>query len=113
MQIFARSVVKQQRWDEAIAVYQQLLTTYPHAQHVAYCGWGQVLVQQGKLAEAITIYNKVIAFRPQDSEAHYLLGMALQQQQKLPAAKAAFQKALQFDPQHQAARQSLKQIDRQ
>jgi Flp pilus assembly protein TadD len=54
----------------------------------------------------------LIAFRPQDSDAHYLLGIALQQQQKLPAAKAAFQKALQLDPQHEAARHSLKQIDR-
>jgi tetratricopeptide (TPR) repeat protein len=68
---------------------------------------GNVLADQGHLAEAISNYQTAVELNPDFAAAHYNLGNALALQGKYAEAISHFQKALQLRPGDTKARQSL------
>lgn len=58
----------------------------------------QVFEQQGKVAEAIGIWQAIIARNPSDAGAFASLGVDLSRQHAYPEAAAAYRKALRLDP---------------
>jgi Flp pilus assembly protein TadD len=58
-----------------------------------YNNLGIALGSQGKLAEAIAVFNQAIQINPKDPTSRQNLGVAFWSQGKLPEAVASLQKA--------------------
>jgi tetratricopeptide (TPR) repeat protein len=56
------------------------------------------LVKEKKVAEAIPEFRKAVAMAPDDSRAHYNLGVALRHQGQIQEAVAELRKAIETDP---------------
>ncbi len=67
---------------------------------------GAILVNQGKMAEAQTQFEKAIQADPTMAEAHYQLAMTLINQGKIPDAIKALQQYLSLNPTGQNAQQA-------
>ncbi len=68
---------------------------------------------EGKMTEALTEFNKVVAENPNLPDAYYYRGLALLASGKSAEAKADFQKLLELDPKHanaDEAREFLKSM---
>ncbi|MEB3245137.1 MAG: tetratricopeptide repeat protein [Vampirovibrionales bacterium] len=63
----------------------------------ALLGLGQTLHQEGKLKEALSVYQKAAAHYPNDAVLFYNLGAVHHAMASLPQAAAAYQKAIQLD----------------
>lgn len=61
----------------------------------------------GRLAEAVALYEQVVAVEPSHQEAHYLLGLSRFGLNQLPAAAIDFEQAVRLSPQHAEARHYL------
>jgi tetratricopeptide (TPR) repeat protein len=59
---------------------------------------GNVLQEQGKLDEAIEVYSKALAIKPDYVDAYHNMGVVLQNQGKLDEAIEAYNKALALKP---------------
>ncbi len=68
---------RDQKWDEAIARYDQALKADPNLAE-AYLGLGYCLVNQKKYEDAIQPLRTAERFMPQNPEVHNSLGTALQ-----------------------------------
>jgi tetratricopeptide (TPR) repeat protein len=66
--------------------------------YVAHDGLGTVLMQKGKVDEAIAHYQEALQITPQDAKVHSNLGMALFQKGSLDEAITHLQKAAQIQP---------------
>jgi Flp pilus assembly protein TadD len=64
----------------------------------AHYGLGLTLLQEERLDEAITHYQKALEINPDNAEAHNNLGNALQQKGKLDEAISHFQQAAEINP---------------
>lgn len=89
-------LVEQERWQEAIAVYQRAIQLQPE-QAVLHSNLGRVLFRHSPL-EAIAAYRKAIQLQPDFGLAHYNLGLALQHQNQHQAALECFQQTLRLEP---------------
>ena len=68
---------------------------------------------EGKMAEALTEFNKVVGENPNLPDAYYYRGLAYLASGKSAEAKADFQKLLDLDPKHanaDEAREFLKSM---
>jgi tetratricopeptide (TPR) repeat protein len=64
----------------------------------AHVNWGNALIAQGKLSEAIPHYQQALAIQPEDADAHRNWGVALARQNRLDEAIAHFRRALELRP---------------
>jgi Tfp pilus assembly protein PilF len=68
---------------------------------------GNLFLGQGKFEDAIKVYRKVLAVKPDFAEVYNNMGVALQQQGKLDAAAECYQQALLINPAYPDAHQNL------
>ena len=64
---------------------------------------GQILYDQGKLAEAITEWRETARLAPNHAKAHHLLGLALQDQGNTEEAISELQTSVRLDPENATA----------
>jgi Tfp pilus assembly protein PilF len=68
---------------------------------------GVVLVEQGKLEEAIECYRHALALQPEYAISHYNLGNALKEQENLEGAGISYRRALALHPRFAEAHSNL------
>jgi tetratricopeptide (TPR) repeat protein/SAM-dependent methyltransferase len=68
---------------------------------------GDVLIEQGKLDDAVAHYHRALALKPGFAEAHNNLGNALKKQGKLDEGAAQYERALALKPDYVVARYNL------
>jgi Flp pilus assembly protein TadD len=73
----------------------------------AHNNLGAVLLQSGRVAEAIVHHEQALRLKPDDAMAHLCLGTALFQLGKLPAAVGHYEQALRLKPDLAQARNQL------
>ncbi|MDR2885245.1 MAG: tetratricopeptide repeat protein [Rikenellaceae bacterium] len=80
----AKSLYKQQRWDEAAGMFAPLAADSLHRQHApeAYYDQGNALFRQRKFAEAIEAYKQSLRLNPADQQAKFNLAYAQKMQQE-------------------------------
>ena len=93
----------QSRWDEAIALLQQLLRTYPDCEITHNIG-GVVVAAAGDQNNAIPLYDRAIALAPDYVEAFNNRGNALRALGKMVEALADFDTAIALWPDYVEAR---------
>ena len=102
MQLTATSFMSQDKLNEAITVFQNLLKLKPdHAE--AWYEMGNALAQQGKLDEALIAYRKQVEVKPDHPDVWFGIGYALAQQGKLDEAVAAYRKQVKINPDNKGA----------
>ena len=106
--------------DQAEILYKKILSTYPERKdvnnpatevyHLVSTDLGNVLVKQGKLAQATNFYQKAVEFKPNFAEAHNNIAEALQQQGRFNEAFEACQQAIKYKPDFALAHHNLAHI---
>ena len=84
----------------------KLLKSYPQSLAVLNI-LGVALRGQGKLQEAVNIFNKAIQLKPSYAMAHSNLGLALHDLGQLDAAVKSYERALMIDPDYPEAQNNL------
>src|SRR5262249_23076590 len=79
-------------YDGALAAYEKCNRLKPSP--AALNNAGYVLIQQGKLDDAVAVTRKALDLDPLNYKAHYNLGLYFRRQNKLDDARAALEKAL-------------------
>ena len=109
------SFQQQLRIEAAIYSYQQAISCWkksskqallPYAVN-AYSNWGCILVQSGKIDEAIAVFQAGIAVAPDDATLYNNLGIALLEQRKPEEAIALCRRAIELQPELVIARHNL------
>lgn len=93
----ARTLVQQQRWEEAIAHYQTVLQQHPDWGE-AYLELGNVFLHLKRWQDAVHCYQQVIQLQPQNPQAYHNLGDAFSKLQRWEEAVTAYQQAIQLKP---------------
>jgi len=75
--------------------------------YVAHLNLGNVLLQEGRVDDAIVHYQKVLKIKPRYADAHFDLGNALDQKGRTDEAISQYQKALEINPGHAGAHNNL------
>jgi tetratricopeptide (TPR) repeat protein len=85
----------------------------------AYASLGDIMLETGRLQEAVTLYRQALSFSNTDgvgssahAHTHNSLGLALEQQGNLEAAIAEFQQAVTLDPSFTEAQTNLREAQR-
>src|SRR5437867_212890 len=86
-----------QVWRDSERLWTQALTVDPKSS-IAHYNWGVVLAQQGKLADAVSHYQRALEIRPDFAEPLNNWGDALARQGRLAEASEHFQRALRIRP---------------
>src|SRR5438128_1772614 len=94
------------RFDEAIEHLKKVVQSVPQHQ-MATLTLGQLLLRQGKKAEAEQILSEAVSRWPASGAAQRGLGSALAAQQKQDAALACYRKAMEIDPSDEQAVQAM------
>ncbi|UKO97452.1 tetratricopeptide repeat protein [Nostoc sp. UHCC 0870] len=96
----AKIYQEQDRLDEAIAAYQQVLALAPNrfVASMAHNNLGNAFQTQGNLEAAVKSYQKAIEIRPDSVDSYYNLGNTLSEKLELAAAIESYQKALDIRP---------------
>jgi tetratricopeptide (TPR) repeat protein len=71
------------------------------------CNLGAELIQEGRITEAIQLYEKTLRFTPYFPEAHYNLGVALVRLDRLPETMGHWEQALRIKPDYAEAHYNL------
>jgi len=74
---------------------------------LAHNNLGALLMRQGRIDEALSEFQHVVAIAPDYEVGHYDLGHALLRQGQLDAAIAEFRKAIELDPSYANAQNNL------
>ena len=98
-------LLRQGRFDEAVGHYSDAVRLKP--EYLYYFNLANALVDAGKPAVAIPIYQQALRLNPNSGQAHHNLGLALQAQGKSDAASAEFRAALQLQPDYESAEHNL------
>lgn len=83
--------------EEAIALYQQLLTNHPEVVS-AWSGLGLCHAEMGNFAEAEADFWKFLNTSPDSASVHYFLGRLLLRENKPLAARQEFEQTKALDP---------------
>jgi len=94
---------KQERFDEALAIFDKMLARYPNAVEAHY-NRATILGDLKRFDEALAAYDKVLALRPDFVFALNNRGWVLQKLRRYDEALASYDKALAIDPNYSAAR---------
>ncbi len=97
------------QYDLAVQFYQEAIAQpiVPTSQVAAYTNLAGLHLQQGRLTEAIALYERVTELAPTFARGFYNLGVACKQAHHLPAAIAAYQRAIALDPDDGVIQQNL------
>jgi tetratricopeptide (TPR) repeat protein len=87
-----------ERWDEVVDVYRGAVSRRPADGQARIRLGAALLHMQDRAAEAEPELREATRLRPEDAEAHALLGNALALMGRAPEAVAAFEQALRLDP---------------
>jgi tetratricopeptide (TPR) repeat protein len=90
----------------AESLWLQTLRRNPNCS-MAHNNLGLVLLQKGKVNEAISHYQEALQIKPDNAEAHFNLGLSFGKQGRLDEAITQFQQALQIKPGFEPAHYSL------
>ncbi len=90
------------RRDLAIEFYRRMLELDPQ-DTLALASIGFQHAQQGRKRDALAMFDRVVALKPRDAEAHFNRGFLLQELNDHDRAMAAFQQALAIDSDHDRA----------
>jgi tetratricopeptide (TPR) repeat protein len=91
-------LVEQERWMEAIAVYQQAIERFPNHANLRQA-LSTAQMRSGNIEAAIAEYQATITLDPQQPSWVYLsLGQLLVEQGQLVEAIAVYQQAIELDP---------------
>ncbi|MEG4353287.1 tetratricopeptide repeat protein [Microcoleus sp. LAD1_D3] len=91
------ALVRQNRFDDAIASYQTALRYHPNNFEI-HLELGKVLEKEKKWDEAIISYRRAIELNPDYSWSHQHLGDALAELGQIHEASACYRRALQLQP---------------
>lgn len=83
-------------------VYRDILRTEPDDPIIVY-NLAKAFEEQGRLADAISHFERATQLKPDFPEAFYSLGTSLWQQGKLEAAKSSIRRSLDLRPQYAEA----------
>jgi tetratricopeptide (TPR) repeat protein len=75
--------------------------------YIANNNLGNTIIDQGRSAEAVRLFQKAIEIYPDYAEAHYNLGCAFDKQERLAEAIGHFQKAIEIYPDYAEANNNL------
>jgi len=101
---FAAALARHQAGDSAGAEadYRELLTA--HGSHApTLCNLGVLLVQSGRVEEAVGLYNLALATSPDHPDAHFNLGNVHRRGNQLALAASHYQECLRANPRHGSA----------
>ena len=98
----ARSLVAEQRLEEALACYDSALRIRP-ADIAALNGRGRMLERLQRFDEALACYDTVLEIAPAIAEAHCNRGNALAKARRFEEALASYDRALTIRPDYPAA----------
>ena len=99
------------RYPEATKTYQDLLNLNPsHEKALFSLGW--VFIDEKRLMEAVPLFKKAIALKPNDVNSHYSLGIAYDKMGLSDEALIQYQKDLQIEGNHQGAYQKIALLKR-
>ena len=107
--VLASQLAKQNKFDEAIALYDQALSykpTFPETHFFL----GNAFDQLGRPDEAVAEYEKALWFKPMQEHTHIFLGIALGKQKKYAEAITNYEAALALNPDSAAAHNNLARI---
>ncbi len=93
-------------WQEAAALYGQVLQQQPQHAHALHC-LGSLKLQQGLCQEAAHLLRQAAALNPSHSDSHYNLGNALKACGNLGEAAKALQQAIRLKPDYAEAYNDL------
>ncbi|MGD0777150.1 MAG: tetratricopeptide repeat protein [Candidatus Solibacter sp.] len=104
------------QWEAAAAEFEQVLSDRPGDPKASenlgkvLILWGDALADAGKLDQAVVRYRDALAYRPDDTALHTILGVGMLRLGHLKEAQAELESALRIDPNYQPARQALAAI---
>jgi tetratricopeptide (TPR) repeat protein len=89
---------KLNRIDEARDVFEQLRQQYPPLAGRFYAGEGEMLLDAGKVQEALDVYTTALKMNPDDGDLLYARSLAYERLGKTDLAEADLRKLLQDSP---------------
>ena len=107
--VLASQLAKQNKLDEAIALYNQALSykpTFPETHFFL----GNAFDQLGRPDEAVAEYEKALWFKPMQEQTHIFLGIVLGKQKKYAAAITNYEAALKLSPDSAVTHNNLARI---
>ncbi|MGV0027900.1 CHAT domain-containing protein [Phormidesmis priestleyi] len=75
-----------------------------------YLSLGQVLYEQGNIAEAIAAFGKALELNPNSAQAYYYLGIAFENYGRINQAIVSYEMATELDPTIEGAQQNLQRL---
>ena len=93
-------------WQNSAALFDHALQVTTD-NYVAHNNFGNILLEQGKLDEALIHFRKAAALKPENARFHRNIGLVLLRQGKSGEAAEAFLKAIRLDPRYGQAYFSL------
>ena len=103
---FARFLLEQGRYDEAVAHYSRVLQLLPDNADEQN-NLANDLVHHGRIAQAIAHYSEALRIKPSFAEAHNNLANALVRQGRAAEALAQYSEALRIKPDYAEAHNGL------
>jgi tetratricopeptide (TPR) repeat protein len=91
-----RALAAQERWDEAIACYQRLLSLEPTIEH--YEMVRDILLKLERWEEALPYCRKIAQLQPDSGQAFHVLGDAFNKVEQWEKAVKAFRHAIRLNP---------------
>jgi len=107
--VLASQLAKQNKYDQAIALYNQALSykpTFPETHFFL----GNAFDELNRPDEAVAEYEKALWFKPMQEQTHIFLGIVLGKQKKYEAAITNYEAALQITPDSAPAHNNLARI---
>lgn len=106
---YGKALMKERRFAEAIAPLQESLRLTPKAQidPELYSNLAMAFTELGRSSEAIAVYEKALALRPDDPLVHYNLGNAFLRVNDPAKAERSFRRAITLDPEFIPAKGNL------
>jgi tetratricopeptide (TPR) repeat protein len=93
-------------WTDAMSLYRLVLTHATDSARIHF-NLGNQYYNQGKIAEAVPLYEKAIELDPEYSDAYTNLGLLHYESGRIREAVALYEKAVQITPKHSMAHTNL------